>query len=406
MGTLKRQKSAKAAPAAAAKPTPPASEAKGKANSAAQGDVIRNLAIITALVILPYAAWVLFHYVHLQSGWMRQPVADNGVRQMLIVGAQGSGTTETTNRLQALGLEVAHESSDATWMFARDGTVSWLHAMRFFPGEASNASLHGICASSRRNMGFHPAMYRVPRRGCSYRQEYDNCWRAECVDIVVREWGCAARAVGDPAGGCETPYARALLQVRHPLRNVESLCVKFCTTLESEPHPHVLAFLRALWPSHPWDSVHGCAYTMGWLWTLYNEAMLSAHQDARRLIHSWYRVETSDACSTAELAGLLAADTSVDAYAHDKALAGCAGGAGPKQEPSEQRANQRNKGQVRLRLVDVVSPPASAFQVDGQVDGHDEASVHTLATLGSLEARIRALASAFGYQDELDEPTE
>ena len=71
-------------------------------------------------------------------------------------------------------------------------------------------------------MGFHPAMFRVPRRGCSYRSKWDGCWCAECADIVAAEWGCAlaeARAEARAEGSerCETPFASSLLQVRMTL---------------------------------------------------------------------------------------------------------------------------------------------------------------------------------------------
>lgn len=395
--------------------SPPSSTPAEAASTPSLSNHFRNLAMITIVIAAPYAAWVSYLYIHLQSGLLRAPLPVSSPRQLLIVGTQSSGTTEMASNLQALGLEVAHESSDAMWSFARDGTVSWLHMLRFMPGVAAESTLLEMCGSSRRNMGFHPAMFRVPRRGCSYRQQWDTCWRRECLEIIDEEWGCAARTAASataaaekrpagwrtsawrsatkgvaaagaaPSGACETPFARTLLQVRHPLRVAESLSVKFCESLDAQPHAHLRAFLRALWPAHPWDSL-SCAATAAWYWTLYNEAMLAAHRAGR--IHSWYRVEQSSACGVAREAGFLEPSTSVDAGSHQRAEAACtasqdATGGSVKLDappPGRKRKNQVNKGRLNLTLGDVVQ-------------GADAGGVTK-----DLEARMRKLAKEFGYQ--------
>ena len=328
----------------------------------------KRLGLITAVIGLPYLGYLAYLYVHLQSGWLRAPVAVNDTRQLLIVGTQSSGTTDIGERLNAMGAEIGHETSDATWTFARDGTISWLHALRFMPGHAQEVSLRLFCSSSRRNMGFHPAMFRVPRRGCSYRSEWDGCWQAECVDIVSNEWGCSGGGGGDDGdASCETPFRRALLQVRHPLRVVESLVVKFCTALDAPPHQYAIAMLTALWPHHDWAGL-SCASTFGWYWTLYNEAMLDAPG-----VDEWYKVEQTDPCKIAEAGGLLERGTSVDAGTHERVLASCT--KQQREKPPEQaRANQRNQGKVRLSVGDVCSG----------ADG--------------LEERMRALAQRLGYE--------
>ena len=337
----------------------------------------RRLATITACVAVPYGAYLGYHFVHLQSGLLRPAVAADGARQMLIVGTQSSGTTEMARRLQSLGLEVAHESSDTQWSFARDGTISWLHALRFLPGQVTDAQLRALCGAFDQNMGFHPAMFRVPRRGCSYRSKWDQCWASECVDLVRAEWGCA-RAAASSAQSCEAPYMRSLLQVRHPLRVVESLCVKFCASLSSTPHAAARRLLGALWPGARWADF-GCARTFGWFWTLYNEAMLAALADG--VLHSWYRVEdTPDACTVAHAAGLLNADTAIDVlHAHKAAARHCSVDGRshwplPKRDKNQ---NKRNQGQVSLRLADIAGADAE------------------------LEARMRALAATLGY-DKLE----
>ena len=67
-----------------------------------------------------------------------------------------------SHQLARIGLEVGHETSDATWDFARDGTISWLHGMRFMPGRAQPATIASMCRRFRRNMGWHPAQFRAP----------------------------------------------------------------------------------------------------------------------------------------------------------------------------------------------------------------------------------------------------
>ena len=383
------------APAAAARsrrapgppPKPTTEFVKATTKRAASGPRhVRNLIGITAIVGLPYGLWVGYLWLHLQSTYGRPAVAVNASRQLLIVGTQSSGTTDVTKRLQALGLEVEHESSDSAWTFARDGTVSWMHCLRFMPGVADAAQLDGLCGESRRNMGFHPAMFRVPRRGCSYRSQWDACWRSECSDIVSAEWGCARR------GECETPFARGLLQVRHPLRVIESLVVKFCNGhVDGTPHQYVVQMLASLWPPDragassgvPWQRL-GCVPLFAWYWTLYNEQMLQAHADG--LLASWFRVEDApDACTIAKAAGFLDAHTAVSVeHAHAAAIAACTsdgvlrdnGGAGR----ARRNANSRNKGQVSLRLDDVL------------VAAGDDVEA------GGLAPRLLRVAEALGYE--------
>ena len=155
---------------------------------------------------------------------------------------------------------------------------------------ASRAALPSSAVRRRRARGVHqravrhlqaehglpPRHVREPRRSCSYRSKWDGCWRAECIDIVAAEWGCA---LAEGGARCETPFAASLLQVRHPLRTIESLAVKFCPSLDNAAHPHLSAFLRAILPEAGWPVGAGsCLETMGWFWARYNAAMLDAHE--------------------------------------------------------------------------------------------------------------------------------
>ena len=182
----------------------------------------KRFALITLVVAGPYALYVSYLWIRLQSGLLRAPVRVATPRAVLIVGTQSSGTTQMSAELGKIGLEVAHETSDAQWEFARDGTISWLHALRFMPGRADLAFTTAFCSRFRRSMGFHPAMFGPPELGCSYRKTWDDCWRSQCGVIARREWGCAR------SGSCETPFETSLLQLRHPLRTMESLAAKFC----------------------------------------------------------------------------------------------------------------------------------------------------------------------------------
>ena len=263
----------------------------------------KRYAWITLVVVGPYVAWVCYLWFHLQSGLLRPRVAVDHPRPVLIVGTQSSGTTQMSHQLARIGLEVGHETSDATWDFARDGTISWLHGMRFMPGRAPPATIAQLCRRFRRNMGLHPAQFRAPALGCSYRSTWDKCWSAECAGIVTREWGCAAR------GTCETPFDVALLQLRHPLRTMESLAAKFCPPDDDlagafkPPHVDFLETAAALWPErHDWNT-SGCVDAVGWYVALYTRDMLAA-RDAGFIAEA-YRVEDTYPCEVASRAGLL-----------------------------------------------------------------------------------------------------
>ena len=109
---------------------------------------------------------------------------------------------------------------------------------------------------------------------CSYRKNWDACWRRDCVATLGAEWGClwpAPRDDDDDGGGggdggaarCDTPFARVLVQARHPLRVVESLTVKFCAHLGARPEAPFVRVLSALWPEHDW-SYGSCVRVAGW----------------------------------------------------------------------------------------------------------------------------------------------
>ena len=350
-------------------------EVLGKEEHRGGGLDFRVLATITLVVAGPYAVYVAHRWLHLQSGLLRAPVPDSGQRQVLIVGTQSAGTTAVAAGLQALGLEVEHEYSDTKWSFCRDGTVSWFHGLRFLPGTPSNQSLALLCARWYDNMGFHPAMFRSPRRGCSYRSKWDSCWAAECVDLLSAEWGCGL------SERCETPYVRELLLVRHPLRTIESLVSKFCLDYggtTKDVHPYLVVFTHALFPGTPLPhytkhDIHtaNCLEVVGWYYVAYIEAMLQA--EAHGAIDSFVRVEEQEPCAVARAAGFLNASLAVDAATHALVQRACSAG-GSGLGPRERR-NTRNKGRVTLGYQDLW---------EGQ------------------HARVRQIATRLGYGDVSD----
>ena len=350
--------------------------------------------IITAVVVLPYCLYLVYLWLHLQSGWLfgQVVVKDTDARQVLIVGTQSSGTTEMTRNLQQIGLEVAHETSETTWDFARDGTVSWFHGIRFLKRprqtEVLRESVAQICREAIRNVGFHPSIYRVPRRGCSYRVLWDDCWARECADLIQREFGCANLG----RGACETPFHRTLVQARHPMRTVESLVMKFCESLDAEK-PQSEAFSRLLAALFPDQREWGpsCVTAMGWYVLRYMEAMVDA-RDAG-VLHGIYQIETTDACGVAELARVIGEDahplrqsTAVKvASACDTRSSSTSSSSHSVDDdkPVSLRANRRNKGRISLAYESL------RYLLD---QGGEEKDA-------DLEDRMRQLASVLGYEE-------
>jgi hypothetical protein len=147
-------------------------------------------------------------YIVLRSGLplLRAPLRDDEPRQILIVGTQSAGTTATSDGLRALGLEIEHENSNSGETECRDGTVSWFHGVRFFPGEAAPATVDGLCRGQFRRTGFHPHMYRSPQCWGEWGM-WGACWQRTCREVVAEIWGCARR-IDRP---CQTPFVRSLL---------------------------------------------------------------------------------------------------------------------------------------------------------------------------------------------------
>lgn len=254
------------------------------------------LIVVLPYVLIPYFIYNAYHYVVLQRPELLSPFVSlrpalkvTEPRQALIVGTMSSGTTQVAHELYShLGLEVQHEVSDSTTYFCRDGTVSWFHGIRFLPHPPTMPQMAKLCVNFTNNMGFHPRMYAA--QSCSSWTTWSSCWMKSCFHLLQNEWGCSPQS-------CQTPFAVTLLQVRHPIRTMESLAAKFC--VGTTVHPSFETFVSALFSVQAGECLEWVAtYVLE-----YNQAMLQAHQQGA--IHHWYRVEETSPCQVAALAGFL-----------------------------------------------------------------------------------------------------
>mmetsp|Transcript_3525 Transcript_3525/g.10031 ORF Transcript_3525/g.10031 Transcript_3525/m.10031 type:complete len:446 (-) Transcript_3525:44-1381(-) len=341
----------------------------------------RLVRLIITAIFCAYFAYVLGPVTRtllMLMGISFQPsVSESETRQVLVVGTQSSGTTSMNAKLVALGLEVYHENANGVLTKCGDGSVSWFHGIRFIEGAPTKHSLDELCGAGHSRSGFSPTMFRAPQT-CVPNPfwppklfGWDSCLRRECADLLSTEWGCGLRNNG---ADCATHFARVLLQVRHPLRVIESLAVKFCTGPTSPPSEDLMAMLQGMWPGEgskfgkPDVALGACFRPLGWYWVLYNDAMLEAVQ--RGQIHAWYRVEGSKPCEVAALAGFASNATSIRPGA---ALAYNRSCWIRSDLPSTHKTNSRNLGQLTVT-------PASIQAIDDQ-----------------LWSRLAGLASEFGY---------
>eukprot|EP00814_Leptocylindrus_danicus_P020437 CAMPEP_0116009214 /NCGR_PEP_ID=MMETSP0321-20121206/3304_1 /TAXON_ID=163516 /ORGANISM="Leptocylindrus danicus var. danicus, Strain B650" /LENGTH=324 /DNA_ID=CAMNT_0003478143 /DNA_START=125 /DNA_END=1099 /DNA_ORIENTATION=- len=90
---------------------------------------------ITTIVMLPYALYNAYLYLHMGLYRPRLPAIQlHDPRQVLIVGTISSGTSQVTVDLKRmLNLEIGHENSETKWSFVRDGTLSRFHGIRYIP---------------------------------------------------------------------------------------------------------------------------------------------------------------------------------------------------------------------------------------------------------------------------------
>mmetsp|Transcript_49603 Transcript_49603/g.120326 ORF Transcript_49603/g.120326 Transcript_49603/m.120326 type:complete len:432 (-) Transcript_49603:717-2012(-) len=330
---------------------------------------------ITVAVMIPYFLHSWYLYLRLERPdlvadytqglvrW-RPAVTLEGIRPVLIVGTISGATTQVAHDLQYhMDLEVCHENSGTTRHFCRDGTVSWMHGLRFLNRTTDKMqhyrSLAALCTNFTPSMGFHPRMFRDNSK-CSIRTKWGRCWAKECLDLIHHEWGCAWNEIdGDdsdnkedttnPGTPCQTPYARTLHQTRHPLRTVESLVSKFCPN--NQPIDEGFAqMVHALFPQHDFGS-YSCLQSTSYYVLEYHKAMRRAVQAG--LIQQTYQVEETTPCQVASLGGLdgFGGDTSAAALwkgSREAVTRACQDPQGPAHEPMTSTEYKVNDGKVTL----------------------------------------------------------
>lgn len=117
-----------------------------------------------------------------------------------------------TTELGKLGLEVQHEGSDTTTTFSRDGTVSWVHGLRFMTQDPNPSAVAHLCQEPRFH-SFHPTMFR-PSKNCSYYfSVWSQCWARECQSLWSSEHGCHHRETKQHKTACTSPFKFSILQV-------------------------------------------------------------------------------------------------------------------------------------------------------------------------------------------------
>jgi hypothetical protein len=263
---------------------------------------------ILPLLLVPYIIYRVYFFLRLQhpeylGGLLRSGVGLTQERQLLVVGSLASGTAQSTASLvDTFGLEVAHETSDTVWNFARDGTVSWFHGVRFMP-RPPDKEIFSFCINHKaRSKAFHPINYRSTS-DCNVREEWSKCWARECIKLLDAEWACG---LSEDNSACETPFRATLYQVRHPLRTVESLLTNhMCVDgkLDGGVHPSFLALIKLMVPSL--DETNDTCIEVAVKYVLaYNQAMLHAREQG--FIAGMYQIEKVTPCKLAALAGLLA----------------------------------------------------------------------------------------------------
>ncbi len=327
-----------------------------------------------------------YRVLHLH-GWLGRPAMSlEEERALLIVGFMSSGTKQMTQELQSLGFEVQHEQSDARRYLCRDGTVSWAHAIRFLRYESETARLAAVsnlCASAG-IVGFSFAFFdavnecQTPRQQdvASKRWDWDACWSSHCKRVLTQELSCAVEEHQPPRGGsarCFTPFARTLLQVRHPLRNLESLVAGYCAsedTVERAAAAEQLRFLRKLGLVRPASLASPaaggdtCSVRFGWALVKYLRAAMPR-------VDGIFRVETTPPCevgvlglglrnqsASAQEAGNAAASTrarrllpeGLALAAEQECAVRSAAGVGPGRGESHGYLNRKNAGKRKIQL--------------------------------------------------------
>lgn len=257
-----------------------------------------------------------------------------------------------------------------------------------------------LCQNATKHLGFHPNMY-GPSEHCSlgFLQQtwWSPCWAKECLQLLSAEWGCASNTVDvtDTAAAfipdCAIPFERTLLQVRNPMRNLESLVVKFCIDgVNGTVQPDFAKYTKALFPpedGRKWNlDTTSCIETAAYFLHSYNTAMLDAVE--RGEIDDMYRIEDASPCDVARMAGLLEESTTAYSPNHDTAKKRCdADKHHVAQDRMKPTKNKINKGQVQLGWSDLRGGKHGSHRKDGD---------------RQVELMMRSLFELLGYDSSLE----
>ncbi|KAL3769034.1 hypothetical protein ACHAW5_005150 [Stephanodiscus triporus] len=356
-------------------------------------------------VIVPYVLYLsnfylrLHHpeYVSAATGGMvnlRPAVHGTDVpRQVLIVATPGSDTARTSAELRGkLSLEIGHDTADVAWDFNRDGSISWLHGIRFLTRPADDGekvrAVARICnggIDAHARMGFHPASFGPTRLNCSRRRMWDECWKSECFLALLDEWGCGI-ASGDGRKKCKVDFARTLHQVRNPMHTLEDLVATHCVGgLEGVAAEPFLEYASALFPGHDFYG-DSCIEATGTFMVSYLEAMIEAR--LRGDIDAFYSIEKSSACDVAEAAGLSSADTTVYEPNHVRISRRCDGGdneASPSRTIVETKSNEANLSHLKLGWNDLRGGMHGSTRAKGDM---------------TLQGKVKKMFMAFMYDEK------
>jgi len=226
---------------------------------------------------------------------------------------------------------------------------------------------------------------------------WNKCWMRECIDLINQEWSCGRTDVTNPP--CEIPYQTVLHQVRNPMRNLESLVVKFCIGgLNGTVQPAFAKYTAALFPPDSRSMAiepdiylggpeSSCIEMAGYFLVQYNTQLVQAR--TRGEIQALYHVEESSPCHVAEMAGLMNPETTVYHPNHEKVLKKCQNGdaSAVVHQPMKSTRNKINKGQVKLGWSDL----------RGGVHGSRRANGDR-----TLELMVRQLFETLGYNAALE----
>lgn len=372
------------------------------------GGIPYSLHLGRRFVLLRHPNWIPF--LQLRPA-VSSSTTDNNTRQVLVVGSIASGTSQVSHELSAaLNLEVGHESSDAEWSFVRDGSVSWLHGIRFLDPSHAATTVPALCnvgasllqwnSDNTNNYGFGQTTFGSPKYSKPFlHPNFQDDWISECKRLVGQEYGCAVVAAANANANnnrppCQhTPFARTLLQLRDPRRIAKSLDNKFCHDLGGTPRAAQLALLRLFtalfFPLHKElalnvflktpRSVENCAwqvthYVIWW----YGDVLLPA----MNLMDGQYQIESSGVCHVGAQAGLNDASTTVYAPNHEFYRDYCINNV-----TNAQRVFGRTQNVGKKKKKKRKAPSSVMLQFRGQ--SQDE--------IEKVEAKLEELAIRMGY---------